>query len=238
MSNSILNSIIINSNVDFDAKYKKYKMKYLQLKSLGGAEGKPKECKLCKNDMELLTGDCEISCDSAGKKEVDKKQMILEKYPQERIINIDTESVDLKNTQQANMYTFKPKGIWYGFGTSWIDWATTIFPDDIGKYYFKLEVDTSKILKISNIEEAVTFNKKYGISSDIKMETGDLELLQDLSNKGKINWGEVSKDYAGFELNPYLYDLRADSNFTWLYVLDVASGVIWDSSAIISVKKI
>jgi hypothetical protein len=120
----------------------------------------------------------------------------------------------------------KPKGLWYGIGTSWIDWIRSEMPNWERNHIFNINIDESKILKISNEEEIINFNEKY--------KTEKIPMFSLII----INWEEVAKDYSGIEISPYLYKMRHDRRVFWYYGWDVASGCIWNKNAIKSIEKI
>lgn len=132
---------------------------------------------------------------------------------------------------------YKPFGMWYGIGDDWIQWCIANEPTWVGKYISEVTVNTDKILKISNEDEFDAFDSKF----KEKKLLGGLELKKSLSkaflNKMLgIDWPEVKKHYYGIEIAPYLFSKR----FThmWYYTWDIASGVIWDKSALIKRKTI
>jgi len=121
--------------------------------------------------------------------------------------------------------TMKPIGLWYAFGTEWIDWCVT---EHMGDWIsdcnvFKIYANPDAILQIKSDQDIVSFNNDFkGRKNDIWWSFG-------------INWSEVAKQYSGIEINPYNWERRLDPQFTWYYSWDVASGCIWDLKAI---KKI
>jgi hypothetical protein len=136
----------------------------------------------------------------------------------------------------------KPRGIWFGIGSSWKDWAATEFfgdiPTDVKNIYaakFSLEKETAivlkknaKILRIKNAKQLDNFTKKY---------PGEDEYLKPVKNVeyglGRmINWKRVTKDYDGIIIAPYIASRRLSVQTPWYYGWDVASGCVWNIDAI------
>lgn len=119
----------------------------------------------------------------------------------------------------------KPKGLWFSFGTQWIDFIGHGFldkeeVDSMLKNTYKIITDDSKILTIGKENER-EFLKKYGVDN----KYGNIE----------VDWGNVSSDWDGIEtiINP-----RELSNM-WLWsTWDVASGCIWNVGGIKSISKL
>jgi len=123
----------------------------------------------------------------------------------------------LSNLTSQKSSNMKPKGLWYGFGGSWIDWMSSEMPEWINayNYIYTLDVDDLNIVKVTS-NNVDRFSEKY----------------EDF-NKFYINWEKVSKDYKGFEAPPP-YNKHSDK--LWWGTLDVASGCIWDTSCIKDIK--
>lgn len=56
----------------------------------------------------------------------------------------------------------KPKGLWYGFGESWLEWIRMEMPHWEKKYAHFLKVIPYKILQISSYKELLAFEEEYG----------------------------------------------------------------------------
>jgi hypothetical protein len=117
----------------------------------------------------------------------------------------------------------KPRGLWYGIGPSWIDWVRSEMPDWEVDNIFKIDIDVDKILKITNSEELLAFNKNYGVKTHYY---------------NVIDWVKVASEYGGIEISPYNYKLRMAREVFWYYGWDVASGCIWDEGVITGVDKL
>jgi len=156
-------------------------------------------------------------------------ELIEREYSSSRIhtgIKSTHEFIKYKPTTQVHSAANKPKGFWYGIGTSWLDWVKYEMPEWESKNVFLLDIDDSKILKISNDDGLLKFHDKYGQYS----MPGYYQKL--------INWKKVAEHYDGIEIVPYLVSMRMDNRVPWYYGWDVASGCIWGSGVIKKIKKI
>lgn len=110
---------------------------------------------------------------------------------------------------------FKPRGLWYAPGKDWIEWMVYEMPEWLNatNYVYRI-VPATSVLKLQTEEEVRSFNSTYG-------STGGRSI-----GGRSINWSEVAEDYDGVEIIPYQYDLR-NSNVSWYYTWDIASGCIW-----------
>lgn len=161
-------------------------------------------------------------------------RMLKSQYADARIILSHDETIEFRSSEGSQRTTYKPKGLWYGFGDSWLEWVRSEMPDwEKGyRHIFMLEINQGAVLSMSTMEELLSFTEKYSPSMN-KMAKPANHFEQNL-----IDWDMVSKDYAGIEINPYIYEARMDEDTNWYYPWDVASGCIWDKSAIKTVKKI
>lgn len=112
----------------------------------------------------------------------------------------------------------KPDGFWYGFGFSWVSWIDSEMPDwRCDHFYEVILAPGARVLKIKGVYAFDDFDRKYRAGA-----AGSLNRY--------IDWRAVARDYQGIEINPYLWARRLSSD--WYYGWDVASGCIWDISAI------
>jgi len=119
---------------------------------------------------------------------------------------------------------FKPKGLWFSFGTEWIDFVTREYR---GNNYsiqnvnvYDIETNDSKILTIGMENESL-FLETYGVEND--------------SDSMNVDWKKVASDWSGVEIliNP------RELNERWLWsTWDIPSGCVWDISGIKSITKI
>lgn len=134
--------------------------------------------------------------------------------------------IEFEPKEQLSTPEFKPKGLWYGIGTSWIDWVRNEMPEWEKDNLFKLDIDESKIIKITNDKELLDFSDKFSIKH---LNSNYITAIE---------WSEVSKEYGGIEITPYLHSMRMDNRVFWYYGWDVASGCIWGGDVIKGIKKI
>lgn len=120
---------------------------------------------------------------------------------------------------------FKPYGLWYAIGKSWLNFLVEELMDES---WFKdnvlilEDIDLSKMLLIRTDDEFIKFEERF-----LRRELGQQSF--------QIDWKQVSNYYAGIEIAPYLYSQRYK---TWYYTWDVASGCIWDPSIISKIREI
>jgi len=122
----------------------------------------------------------------------------------------------------------KPIGFWYSVGRAWQDWAKNNFWE-LGDYIYRIDLDMSKILLISNLEEMTKFNDEFGIKD--KGNTNGWNI-----GNNKIHWEEVAKQYSGIEINPF--EGEGKYTFGWYGTWDIASGCIWDASAVKDLTRV
>lgn len=154
--------------------------------------------------------------------------LISKNYSNSRIIMSKDSEINFKFTpisKQNN--SFKPLGLWYGIGTSWIDWVRGNMPDWEYDNIFEIKIDESKILKINNIKILKEFTSEYNVSlDDTKLSSSNFKL---------IDWSKFCVCKGGIEIDPFiitsLYDI-------WISTWDVESGCIWDDDVIYKISKI
>lgn len=135
----------------------------------------------------------------------------------------------IKSKLQGARADFKPNGFWFGVDASWVDFVAYEMPDWKGDNLYSVGVDESKCLVLSSYKDLMNFTRKYAAVQSDPWGTRSLE-------SSMIDWGAVSKEYGGIIIKPYINEARM--NLMWYYPWDVASGCIWDTSAIKSVKQI
>ena len=119
----------------------------------------------------------------------------------------------------------KPCGLWYGIGTSWLNWVKAEMPHWMGKYFYKVYI-TDKVLIISNKKSLMEFHEKYSVDN---IHIPGLEWKD-------INWEQIAIDYSGIEISPYQYECRF--KLGWYYTWDVASGCIWKRDGLSQIRHI
>lgn len=155
----------------------------------------------------------------------------------QRFILTHEDKINFTDKSDKQRVTYKPKGLWYGFGTSWIDWVRSEMPEWEKDYsnVFLLEINENSVLQLGSKSDLIEFTKKYSPSHN--NSSGQ---IKDISyfEKNMIDWSLVSKDYSGIEINPYIYSARMNELTNWYYPWDVASGCIWNQDGIKSIKKV
>jgi len=146
----------------------------------------------------------------------------------DRIVNTKDSDLSFKNTNQSIRYdSYKPSGLWYGFGSSWLDWVASEMPERKYKHLYKIEVNPSKLLVLNNERKVKLFAINFGLNKEKWEWTTE------------INWELVAKKYSGVEFNPYFYSLRLKPTMVgWYSGIDVASGCVWNKDAIKKIVKL
>lgn len=147
----------------------------------------------------------------------------------DRVIMTRESELVFRSTPIGNQkVSAKPRGLWYGIGSSWIDWVRSEMPNWETEHVFKIEVDESKMRVIRTYDELLAFDKEYSVK---------LNLGADYLRKiGDIDWRRVASEYGGIEIAPYIYKARMSVN--WYYGWDIASGCIWGDGIIRDIKRI
>lgn len=125
---------------------------------------------------------------------------------------------------------FKPFGLWYGFGKSWINWVRAEMPEWEEEFFqntFELDLNIEKILTI-NKDNILSFTEEYRDKDEIRKAIFGL----------CVDWGRVAEDYHGIESPKYLSDYRLDNRTHWYYSWDCASGCVWNKKAVKSITRL
>jgi len=133
----------------------------------------------------------------------------------------------MRHVTQEDAPAWKPDGLWYSCGGAWIDWLKYNFPSKRKEmnYLYDIEIDYSRVCKISTTEELREFEEQFSVINDDQPGWSHM--------KKQINWLNVQESgYHGFEINPLV------SRRYWLEYWDIPSGCIWEPSAVKNVKLI
>jgi hypothetical protein len=135
---------------------------------------------------------------------------------------------DISKVGGQQQFHVKPNGLWYGFGTSWMDFAQQAtgiqHMYDESDYLYEIQVQTTtidnpdpnKVLRMTSSQEVNSFLQKYPAQ-----RVGQFKML---------DWAQVANDFAGIELLD-----EADSSFGgW----DIDSGCVWNPAAISGVQQL
>ena len=149
---------------------------------------------------------------------MDKAQMKQD----DRIHNTDKLWIIFKNVpihlQNSGM---KPIGLWFSFGTQWIDWCEDEMPHWIKPFNYQLII-VGNILKITNEKEFIDFTNEFGIEQCY------------MTMKIKIiDWSKVCSKYDGIEIadvnDNYNYFSKFRYEQDWYNSWDIGSGCIWNT---------
>jgi hypothetical protein len=131
----------------------------------------------------------------------------------------------------------KPRGVWFGIGSSWKDWVSTEYGNsstDI-QGHFPTNKETAivlkrnaKILRIKNAKQLDEFTRKYAGIDEFLAPNKDGRWVPGQM----INWKRVAQDYDGIIIAPYIGSRRLSDHTMWYYGWDVASGCVWNIDAI------
>src|SRR3989338_1104729 len=134
---------------------------------------------------------------------------------------------------------WKPRGLWYGCGTGWLDWGLEELagrkPPRGGRrpvghlccYLYQIILTPqAKILHIRSLKELLSFHRKYG---------GCQHNLQ--HNYEGIKWRQVAADFHGIEMCPYFHltpkqQLTYPELYDWYRTWEMASGCLWNNRVI------
>lgn len=149
------------------------------------------------------------------------------KYRNRRIIFTESSFENKDFTQRLKTH-HKPTGTWYSLGQEWIRWISEQGLDWYQQYnnVYMLNIDYSNILRINTVDKLKLFEKTY--KADVVQWMGTVKILN-------IDWKKVSENYKGIEIIPYRWEMRSS---IWYNSWDIASGCIWDSTAIKSYTEI
>lgn len=90
----------------------------------------------------------------------DLHNKIKTEYSNKKITLSRTSNIRFQDKNGNQYPSTKPKGLWYGIGSSWIDFIKSEDMEDWDyEYVFELILDDSKLLKITNIDELDQFTK-------------------------------------------------------------------------------
>lgn len=120
----------------------------------------------------------------------------------------------IRSTPQTGdaAYAGKPDGFWFGVGSEWVDWTESEMPQWKGDNLYSVDIDEKSCVVIETEFDLRDFSRRYG------------------TRDGMIDWEKVARDYKGIIIKEYIPSAR--HKFRWYASWDVASGCIWDASAV------
>jgi hypothetical protein len=153
--------------------------------------------------------------------------LINTKYSNSRIIMSHEPEIKFREKKQQEK-GYKPNGLWYGIGPSWVNFVRSEMPTRETEHVFKIDIDESKMKIIRNYEDLLEFEKEYSTP---------IEGMYSFNNRYLyIDWERVARDYSGIEIAPYISEARM--KHMWYYGWDLASGCIWGSGVIRKFKRL
>jgi hypothetical protein len=153
--------------------------------------------------------------------------LINTKYSNSRIIMSHEPEIKFREKKQQEK-GYKPNGLWYGIGPSWVNFVRSEMPTRETEHVFKIDIDESKMKIIRNYEDLLEFEKEYSTP---------IEGMYSFNNRYRyIDWERVARDYSGIEIAPYISEARM--KHMWYYGWDLASGCIWGSGVIRKFKRL
>ncbi|MHB8107764.1 MAG: hypothetical protein ACYDH4_10125 [Candidatus Cryosericum sp.] len=120
--------------------------------------------------------------------------------------------------------SFKPVGLWYGKGDSWLGWCRAVRFGDVDKsYVYRAQINKAKVLRVRRIDDVLELGRRFPMKGLI---------VRNAYGGGHVDWRAIAREYEGIEFNPYFFELRFRPGLSWYSALDVPSGCIWSPKAI------
>jgi hypothetical protein len=139
-------------------------------------------------------------------------------------ITLTSSHLDLEADYTQLRGQMKPSGIWYGCGTTWLDFIDTQMsgPGSDDTQIWSLKIDMSRVKSLIDPLEIADFTRRYkDIDRYIKTMRKD------------IDWPSVTSHFDGIECCPYpAGDWEFKYKYMWYYGIDMPSGCIWNTRAI------
>jgi hypothetical protein len=126
----------------------------------------------------------------------------------------------------VQMPGFKPAGLWYAPGDAWPKFLTMKGLQHLHRpHVFEVKFNPeAKILRVNDIG---------GIRVVATMAKDTF-----MPRNASILWAKLARVYAGIEIIPYVHEARLAMDTEWYYPWDVASGCVWDPTALASVTYV
>lgn len=143
--------------------------------------------------------------------------MILRHYSTERITALE------ERPQEPDYRSFKPNGLWVSCNDqleSW-PWWCSVERFRATERQFKYEV---RLAHDANVPVLTTPEAIRRFGQAFKDRT--------LSGATYVDWNLVRGSFDGLIITPYQWDCRMDTETSWYYSWDCASGCIWRPRAI------
>ena len=139
--------------------------------------------------------------------------------PNKRYTCSEDPITSMRDTSSELALHFKPVGLWYGCGLSWIRWLEIEMPSWLEDFRYVYEVvpDTHDVLFLRTVADVQEFDRHFGTNQYPGFGSTHTDVVQ---------WKDVGSYYAGIEICPYQRSLRLGT-IGWYSAWDVASGCIW-----------
>lgn len=111
----------------------------------------------------------------------------------------------------------KPNGLWYAFGSEWIDFHPQALKSE-KLSIFELEIDRTRFLHL--------VDKKI-----IKL----IDSTYRTSNNSDLDWRRIAQIYDGIEVSPFIND---DDMPSWYKTFDIRSGCVWNSKTLKRMERV
>ena len=161
-------------------------------------------------------------------------QDIMDRIPDDALTIMTTDDkIHPFSVNQNEEGSYKPKGLWYSHKNEWVEWVRSEMPDWEKEHLHLISLDYTDIIRLKSHEDILKFSDIYAKPISTYK---DIINKENKLNYSTIDWYSVAKKYKGIEIIPYIYSARYD--VMWYYGWDVASGCIWDSTAIKNIKRL
>lgn len=131
-------------------------------------------------------------------------------------------TLDLRSADQPTAPHMKPNGLWVSVESADDAWSKWCEAEDwgLGSHEFTIEPTTdANILYLRTAADIQAFTTQFSI----KLEGCKFAMF--------IDWIAVANKYDGIIITPYQWSMRMNSDASWYYGWDCASGCIWNASA-------
>jgi hypothetical protein len=131
------------------------------------------------------------------------------------------------DTPQERVAGAKPRGFWVSVGSAWAEWchAESFGLTRLAIVHRVVLAPDADILRLSTTRDLDWFTEEYEGGRDGLPHRRDY-----------IDWARVADEYDGIIIAPYNWDRRMRLN--WYYGWDVASGCLWNASAVESIEAL
>lgn len=136
-------------------------------------------------------------------------------------------SVYNPHMQYAQAQKPKPTGLWVAKEDAWIEWGVQNSFDHWTRDFVELDLDLSDIYKIRFERDLDALREEYGV------------VHEELNYVHSIDWSLVAREFKGVYALNWEYGWSGlDSLNPWFYGWDLASGCVWDLSALEEIKDV